>query len=91
MKIDVWKHEGVLPDGTFADRKGAVKTRRGITNGFPDWALFNEGRREDGLMRGVTVYPQSQEEWEELTEARLLEIAEEHGLDTSGVTAKEVA
>jgi len=30
MKIEAFKHTGVLPDGTFVNKPGAVKTKGGI-------------------------------------------------------------
>ncbi len=69
MKIETFKHENVLPDGTFSDKLGAVETKGRIvmsaTNGGcgskgchcsdGHWISIVKPRTEQGTIEGMKV------------------------------------
>lgn len=70
MKIESFKHENVLPNGTFSDKSGAVETNGKILMSPPDggctiegcgcskghWLTIVKPRTEDGVVEGMTVF-----------------------------------
>lgn len=75
MDIKYWTHEGVKPDGTFEDRLGAIGTEPkidatwsgegcdcGTCGGADTYIRVNLGRDDEGTVRGMTIYFDSDEE-----------------------------
>ncbi len=69
MKIEVFKHENVRPDGTFINEPGAVNVDGGITWSHPNggcglescncseghWVAICQPRSDNGVVEGISV------------------------------------
>ena len=68
MKAKAFTHKNVGEDGTFTDgNPGAVKVNPDvIVNRGELWAMVTTGRRDDGTVKGITMFFDSLEEMEEL-------------------------
>lgn len=77
MRVQLWQHQDVKPDGSHEDRDGGVnpfpqfRTSRENQYDTPssrdsgDWLSVSTGRLPDGTMTGITLYFDSREEMEE--------------------------
>lgn len=84
MKVETFKHENVLPDGTFSDKSGAVRVKGGIrmsqNNGGcgldacrcsdGHWITIAKPRTKDGIVEGLCVRFDNQLEMEEFFKNR---------------------
>jgi hypothetical protein len=71
MKTTTYRHENVLPDGTFSDKRGAVHTTPVTTMSYDSprggcglphcgcspghWISINKGRTDDGVVEGYNI------------------------------------
>jgi hypothetical protein len=75
MKVEHWTHKGVKPDGTFYESAGAVNTEPnvdvtwkgegcdcGTCQNSDCYIRVNLGRDEEGTVRGMTIYFDSDKE-----------------------------
>ena len=79
MRTEKIRHENVLPDGTFSDKRGAVETDGGTRMSQPEggcgidtcncseghWLTVIQPRTEDGIVEGVKYIFDNQEELNE--------------------------
>lgn len=86
MKIEEFKYENVNPDGTFKDELGSVKVKGGITMSNPNggcsipsckcseghWISIGTSRSKDGVVKGLIVHFDNNEEMESFISQREL-------------------
>lgn len=77
MRVELWQHTDVRPDGTREDRDGSLipypmfRTSRENQYETPsaidagDWLNVSTGRLPDGTVTGITLYFDSRQEMED--------------------------
>ena len=91
MKIKTFRHENVLPNGTFADRDGAVEVSGKIVMSQNSggcgldtcncseghWITIVKPRTSDGIVEGVSVKFDDMKEMQKLFDERELFLTQE--------------
>ena len=81
MKKNTYRHENVLPDGTFSDRGGAVHTEPTTSMSYDSprggcgsphcscspghWISICNGRTDDGVVEGCTFHFDNKDEMDQ--------------------------
>lgn len=77
MRVQLWQHTKIRPDGTHEDREGSLipfptfRTSREnqydtpSTRAAGDWLSVSTGRLPDGTVTGITLYFDSRQEMED--------------------------